>query len=61
MIFTKRAIPFSARGLAKPFRRVVYRVSQIGEPRIQIGDRVVDFKKEVGYWVGIPRIKSACQ
>jgi hypothetical protein len=41
--------PFHARGLAKPFREVVYRVSEIGEPKMKIRDRLVDFKKEVGF------------
>ena len=41
--------PFHARGLAKPFREVVYRISEIGEPKMKIRDRVVDFKKEVGF------------
>jgi hypothetical protein len=41
--------PFHARGLAKPFREVVYRVGEIGEPKMKIRDRLVDFKKEVGF------------
>jgi hypothetical protein len=41
--------PFHARGLAKPFREVVYRVGEIGEPKMRIRDRLVDFKKEVGF------------
>lgn len=41
--------PFHARGLVKPFREVIYRVSEIGEPKMKIRDRLVDFKKEVGF------------
>jgi hypothetical protein len=41
--------PFHARGLAKPFREVVYRVGEIGEPKMKIRDHLVDFKKEVGF------------
>ncbi len=45
--------PFTVRGLAKPFRQVIYRVSEIGNPRMKIGNRVIDFKKEVGFGGGI--------
>jgi hypothetical protein len=45
--------PFCAKGLAKPFRQVVYRVAEIGEPKMKIRDQVVDFKKEVGFGGGI--------
>ena len=45
--------PFCAKGLAKPFRQVVYRVAEIGEPKMKIRDRVVEFKKEVGFGGGI--------
>ena len=44
---------FCARGLAKPFQQVIYRISEIGKPRMKIGERVVDFKKEVGFGGGI--------
>jgi len=40
---------FHARGLAKPFRKVIYRVGEVGEPKMKIRDRLVDFKKEVGF------------
>jgi hypothetical protein len=45
--------PFSAKGLAKPFKKLVFRVGEIGEPRMKIGDRIVEFKKEVGFGGGI--------
>jgi hypothetical protein len=41
--------PFTARSLGKPFRRVMYRVSEIGNPKLKIRDRVVAFKQEVGF------------
>jgi hypothetical protein len=41
--------PFCARGLAKPFTQVVYRVGEIGDPKLQVGDRVVAFKEQVGF------------
>jgi hypothetical protein len=45
--------PFSARGFGKPFRRVTYRVSEIGDPKMRIRDRVVAFKQEVGFGGGV--------
>lgn len=41
--------PFHAPGLAKPFREIVFRISEIGEPKMKIRDHLVDFKKEVGF------------
>lgn len=41
--------PFTASGLSVPVARVVYRVSAAGNPRMKIGDRVIDFKQEVGF------------
>jgi len=45
--------PFSARGLAKPFKRVAYRVGEVGDPKMKVRDRVVEFKEEVGFGGGI--------
>jgi hypothetical protein len=45
--------PFTARGLGKPFRRVAFRVAEIGEPKLKIRDRVVAFKQEVGFGGGV--------
>jgi hypothetical protein len=45
--------PFCAKGLAKPFQQVVYRVAEIGEPKMKIRDQILDFKKEVGFGGGI--------
>jgi hypothetical protein len=41
--------PFSARGLAKPFTHVVYRVGEIGDLKLKVRDRVVAFRDEVGF------------
>jgi len=41
--------PFSARGLTKSFTRVVYRVGEIGDPKLMVRDRVVAFKDQVGF------------
>jgi hypothetical protein len=40
---------FTAAGLSRPFRRIVYRVGEIGAPKMRVGNRVVDFKQEVGF------------
>jgi hypothetical protein len=41
--------PFCARGLTKPFKQVVYRVGEIGDPKLKVRDRVVAFKEQVGF------------
>jgi hypothetical protein len=41
--------PFSASGLSKPFRQIVYRVGEIGDPRMRVGRREVAFREEVGF------------
>ncbi len=41
--------PFSAHGLNRPFRRIVYRVSDAGTPKMKLGNRMVDFKQVVGF------------
>ncbi len=40
---------FSAAGMSRPLSRVVYRVGEIGEPKLKVRERVVDFKSEVGF------------
>lgn len=45
--------PFSVQGLARPFKEVVYRVGEIGDPKMSVRDRVVEFKKEVGFGGGV--------
>jgi hypothetical protein len=41
--------PFRAEGLNRPIRRVVFRVGQVGNPVLQIGDLRVPFAREVGF------------
>ena len=41
--------PFSAKGLDRPFSHIAYRVGEIGNPKMRVRDRVVDFKREVGF------------
>ncbi|MBI5580777.1 MAG: hypothetical protein HY895_16615 [Deltaproteobacteria bacterium] len=53
--------PFTARGLGKPLRRVMYRVSEIGNPKLQIRDRVVAFKQEVGFGGAVILTASAAR
>ena len=45
--------PFFVQGLAKPFKQVVYRVGEIGDPKMRVKDRVVEFKQEVGFGGGV--------
>jgi hypothetical protein len=40
---------FSAKGLARPLHRVVYRIGEIGKPRMRVQDRVIEFKPLVGF------------
>jgi hypothetical protein len=40
---------FSASGLRKPFRKIVYRVGEIGNPRMRVRGREVVFSQEVGF------------
>jgi hypothetical protein len=41
--------PFRAEGLSRPFTRLVFRVGEIGKPKLRIGSRVFDLEKEVGF------------
>ncbi len=45
--------PFTATGLNRRFTRVVYRVAEIGNPKMKVGDRVIEFKREVGFGGGV--------
>jgi hypothetical protein len=40
---------FTARGLRKPFQQIVYRVGEIGDPRMRVRGRELAFKREVGF------------
>ena len=40
---------FDARGLSRPFSRIVYRVGQIGDPKMQVKKKTAALKKEAGF------------
>ena len=40
---------FDARGLARPFRRIVYRIGEIGDPKMQVQNKTVAFKQAAGF------------
>ncbi len=40
---------FSAKGMRRPFTRIAYRVGEIGNPKMTIGARVIEFKRKVGF------------
>ena len=40
---------FDARGLARPFSRIVFRIGEIGDPRIEVNNRTVVLKKAAGF------------
>ena len=40
---------FDARGLSKPFTRIVYRIGEIGNPKLQVQNKTISFKKEAGF------------
>ena len=41
--------PFKAEGLSKPFTRVIFRVGEIGDPKLNIGKQVVRLAQHVGF------------
>jgi hypothetical protein len=40
---------FDARGLSRPFSRIVYRIGEIGDPKIRVKKRTAALKKEAGF------------
>lgn len=40
---------FDARGLSRPFRRIVYRIGEIGDPEIHVQDRTIAFRQCAGF------------
>jgi hypothetical protein len=40
---------FDARGLSRQFSRIVYRIGEIGDPKIQVKKRTAALKKEAGF------------
>jgi hypothetical protein len=45
--------PFKAEGLSRPISRVVFRVGEIGNPTITVGNQQVHFAREVGFGGGV--------
>ena len=41
--------PFKAENLSRPFSRVVFRVGEIGNPVLRVGNQLVQFVREVGF------------
>ncbi len=41
--------PFRVTGISKPFTRLVFRVGEIGDPKLKIRDKVVALEREVGF------------
>ena len=41
--------PFKADGLSQPFRRIVFRIGEIGNPVLKIRDHAIALAKEVGF------------
>jgi hypothetical protein len=41
--------PFDARGLHRPFTRIIYRIGEIGEPKLHVQNKTVAFKNLVGF------------
>ena len=40
---------FDARGLSRPFHRIVYRIGEIGDPKLQVRNRTVSFQQAAGF------------
>jgi hypothetical protein len=40
---------FDARGLSRPYQRIVYRIGEIGDPKLQVRNRTVSFKQAAGF------------
>jgi hypothetical protein len=40
---------FDAQGLSRPFSRIVYRIGEIGDPKLRVQDRIVALKQTVGF------------
>ena len=40
---------FDARGLSRPFRRIVYRIGEIGDPKLQVRNKTVAFQQTAGF------------
>jgi hypothetical protein len=40
---------FDARGLSRPFSRIVYRIGEIGDPKIRVKNKTAALKKAAGF------------
>jgi hypothetical protein len=40
---------FDARGLSRPYQRIVYRIGEIGDPKMQVQDKTLSFKQLAGF------------
>jgi hypothetical protein len=40
---------FDARGLSRPFSRIVYRIGEIGDPKIRVKKKTAALKREAGF------------
>jgi len=40
---------FDTRGLARPYQRIVYRIGEIGDPKMQVQNRTVAFLQAAGF------------
>jgi len=40
---------FDARGLSRPFSRIVYRIGEIGDPKMRVKKKTAALKKEAGF------------
>ena len=40
---------FDARGLSRPYRRIVYRIGEIGDPAMNVQNQTVSFKQAAGF------------
>ena len=40
---------FDARGLSRPFSRIVYRIGEIGDPKMQVKKKTATLKREAGF------------
>jgi hypothetical protein len=40
---------FDAQGLSRPFHRIVYRIGEIGDPKLHVQNKTVSFKQVVGF------------
>src|SRR5512133_2547806 len=41
--------PFDARGLARPFSRIVYRIGEVGDPKLRVQNKTIALKAAAGF------------